>query len=130
MAPGSSRPECRAVFLDFAGTLFSDRALRHVHLEQLQFVADEVGAAVSDVELRAAYRQGMGVAYRAFAARSAYSHRALFGAAFAAMAEALGGSISDTQVDAAVDRQYRATIEYARLRPGCVHTLEELRSAG
>ena len=40
-----------AVCFDFAGTLFNDRDLRSVHLQQLRFVADAAGArSVSDQE--------------------------------------------------------------------------------
>ena len=54
----------RAVFFDFAGTLFSARSLRDVHLEQLRLVGDAVGVTASDDELRAAYRRGLSDAYR------------------------------------------------------------------
>ncbi len=117
----------RAVFFDFAGTLFSDRALRDVHLAQLRFVADSAGAHASDDELRASYRQGMGVAYRSIATRPYYLHRDLFGAAFVAMARSLGGELDDDQVDRAVERQYAATIEGAELRADCLDTMRELR---
>lgn len=120
----------RAVFFDFAGTLFSDRALREVHLAQLKFVADEVGVPASDSELRAAYRQGMGIAFRAIGQQRSYLHRDLFGGAFSAMAEALGGKLDQGQVQAAVDRQYRATIAGARLRPDALDTLHALRGRG
>jgi len=120
----------RAVFFDFAGTLFSDRALRDVHLAQLRFVADTVGADASDDELRTAYRAGMGVAYRAIATRPSYLHRELFGAAFAAMAESLGGHLDGAQVADVVDRQYQATIDHAALRPDCLETLLALRAGG
>jgi 2-haloalkanoic acid dehalogenase type II len=118
-----------AVFFDFAGTLFSDRDLRSIHLHQLRFVASAAGVEASDEELRAAYRQGMGVAYGAVASQPAYSHRALFGAAFSAMAEALGGEIEEATAQDAVDRQYRATIESVVLRPDCLDTLDALGSA-
>jgi putative hydrolase of the HAD superfamily len=120
----------RCVFFDFAGTLFSDRDLRDAHLAQLRFVADTLGVAASDGELRVAYRHGLGVAFQSVAGRASYSHRELFGSAFAVMAEAIGGSLDATQVNAAVDRQYQATIEHAKLRPGCRETLELLRAAG
>jgi putative hydrolase of the HAD superfamily len=120
----------RAVFFDVAGTLFSDRDLRDFHLEQLRFVADAIGVAGSDKELRAAYRHGLGVAYQSLAVRPGYFHRELFGGAFAAMAAALGGALDEAQTNAAVDRQYRATIEHVRLRPGGRDTLAALRSAG
>jgi 2-haloalkanoic acid dehalogenase type II len=119
----------KAVFFDFAGTLFSDRALRDVHLRQLRFVAAATGVEATDDELRAAYRQGMGVAYRAIATQACYQHRTLFGAAFGAMAGALGGEIDEATAQEAVDRQYRATIEEAVLRPGCLETIEALRQA-
>ena len=38
----------RAVFFDFAGTLFSARSLRDVHLEHLRLVGDAVGVTASD----------------------------------------------------------------------------------
>ncbi len=122
----------RAVFLDFAGTLFSDRALRDVHLQQLRSVAATVGpdGAYTDAELRAAYRQGMGRAYRQVASQPGYLHRTLFGTAFAAMVEVLGGQLSPEQERELVDRQYAATISAARLRPDCVDTLAALREAG
>jgi hypothetical protein len=81
--------EFAAVFFDFAGTLFSDRDLRDVHLAQLRFVGEAIGVQRSDAELRAAYRAGMGVAYRAIATAPAYLHSDLFRTAFVAMAEQL-----------------------------------------
>lgn len=122
--------ERRAVFFDFAGTLFSDRALRDVHLGQLRFVGEAVGAVASDDELRTSYRRGMGVAYRTVAARTYYRHRELFGAAFAEMAKSLGGELDAAQIDDAVDRQYRATVEHAQLRADCLDTLRRLRRRG
>jgi putative hydrolase of the HAD superfamily len=118
------------VFLDFAGTLFSDRALRDTHLRQLRFVADAAGVTASDDELRSAYKAGMRVAYRAIAIAPSYSHRALFGRALAETAVALGSSITDDQEREAVDRQYAATIESALLRPDAAATIDALRAAG
>jgi HAD superfamily hydrolase (TIGR01509 family) len=69
----------------------------------------------------------MGVAYRSIATRPYYLHRDLFGAAFVAMARALGGELDDEQVQRAVDRQYEATIAGAELRADCLDTLRELR---
>ncbi len=117
----------RAVLFDFAGTLFDDRALRDAHLRQLRFVARAAGVEATDEELRAAYRQGMGAAYRAVAVQASYPHRTLFGAAFVATAFALGGTIDEATADEAVDRQYRATIEEAVLRPDCLETLATLQ---
>jgi HAD superfamily hydrolase (TIGR01509 family) len=121
----------RTVFFDFAGTLFSDRALRDVHLEQLRFVAGAAGRDdLDDRELRSAYRQGMGAAMRGLAGRSGYLHRELFGNAFREMAVVLGSAIDDATADDAVDRQYRATIEHATLRPDARSTIEQLRAEG
>jgi putative hydrolase of the HAD superfamily len=120
----------RAVFFDFADTLFSSRSLRDAHLRQLRFVSDAVGADPTDDELRASYRQGMGVAYRSIATRPYYLHRELFGAAYVAMAGSLGGALDDDQVRDAVDRQYAATIDGAELRPDCLDTLGWLRADG
>lgn len=117
----------KAVFFDFAGTLFDDRALRDAHLRQLRFVARAAGVDVTDGELRAAYRQGMAEAYRNVAVQAFYFHRTLFGAAFGATAVALGGTIDQATADEAVDRQYRSTIEEAVLRPDCLETLATLR---
>ena len=66
------RARAVAVLFDFAGTLFSDRALRDVHLEQLRFVATAAGAPhdLDAAALRAAYRHGMGVSGRALMGRS------------------------------------------------------------
>jgi putative hydrolase of the HAD superfamily len=119
----------RAVLFDFAGTLFDDRALRDSHLRQLQFVARAAGVEATERTLRAAYRDGMGVAYRAVAVEPFYLHRSLFRAAFAATAVALGGTIDEATADEAVDRQYRTTIEEAVLRPDCLETLAALQRA-
>jgi len=122
-----------AVLFDFAGTLFDDRQLREVHLRQLRFVAAAASVDAADIGddgLRRAYRHGMGVAYRAIAGQPAYLHRTLFAAAFVAMADALGGKIDESIAQHAVDRQYRATIDEAVLRPGCLETLGALRTAG
>jgi HAD superfamily hydrolase (TIGR01509 family) len=124
-------PAYRAVFFDFAGTLFSDRALRDVHLDQLRFVAGAIGAeGLPDAELRAAYRQGMGVAFRTVAAVPCYLHRDLFSAAFVHMAKALGGELGAAQAREAVDRQHLATAVNAVLRPGCFETMAALRAQG
>ncbi len=120
----------KAVCFDFAGTLFSDRALRDAHLRQLRYVADTAGVEASDDDLRRAYRQGMGVAYRAIALAPSYSHRSLFGRAFAETAVALGSAISEDAVQEAVDRQYRATIEEATIRPDAIAAIDVLRAAG
>jgi len=120
----------RAVFFDFAGTLFSARSLRDVHLQQLRFVGDAVGVAASDDELRAAYRHGMSVAYGSIATRPYYLHRELFGRAFAEMARALGGELDRAPIDDLVDRQYRATFDTAELRDDCLATLRRLRAHG
>jgi putative hydrolase of the HAD superfamily len=120
----------RAVFFDFADTLFSSRDLRDAQLAQLRAVADALGVHVTDSELRSAYRQGMGVGYRAVAVRPAYLHRELFARTYAAMAEALGGSLDDAACDALVDHQYASTLEAARLRPDCLDTLGALRDRG
>ncbi|MCU1387122.1 MAG: hydrolase, superfamily [Ilumatobacteraceae bacterium] len=123
-------PPISAVLFDFAGTLFDDRDLRDVHLQQLRFVADAAGCTGTDDELRAAYRQGMGIAYRSIAGAPSYLHRNLFGGAFSGMATALGSSIDDATAQQAVSRQYRATIDAARLRPDCLATLGALRAHG
>ena len=120
----------RAVFFDFAGTLFSARSLRDVHLRQLRAVGDAVGAAASDDDLRAGYRRGMSEAYRSVATRPYYLHRELFGEAFAAMARALGGELDAARVAEAVDGQYQATIDTAELRADCISTLRTLRARG
>jgi HAD superfamily hydrolase (TIGR01509 family) len=122
--------ELKAVFFDFAGTLFSDRDLRDTHLRQLRRVAELLDADVDDGALRAAYRHGMGVAYRRIAGRPFYSHRDLFGTAFAAMAEHLGGQLSPATVDELVDRQYQATLSSAVPRGDCLATLQALRNRG
>ena len=120
----------RAVFFDFADTLFSSRDLREAQLAQLRAVADALGVQPTDRELRAAFRHGMGVGYRAVATRPTYLHRELFARAYAATAEALGGALDDRACGALVDRQYAATLDAAQLRPDCLDTLRALRSRG
>src|SRR4029079_11895500 len=120
--------EIRAVFFDFADTLFSSRDLRDAQLAQLRAVADAVGVQAPDPELRAAYRQGVGEGYRAVATRPAYLHRELFARAYAAMAEALGGRLDDATCNQLVDRQYASTIATARLRSDCLDTLRALQA--
>ena len=120
----------RAVFFDFAGTLFSARSLRDVHLEQLRLVGDAVGVTASDDELRAAYRRGLSAAYREVATRPYYLHRELFGRAFVEMARSLGGALAPASITDLVDRQYRATLDTAMLRDDCVATLRNLRAKG
>jgi putative hydrolase of the HAD superfamily len=120
----------RAVFFDFAGTLFSARDLRESHLAQLRAVADAVGVDASDDEVRAAYRHGVGVAYRAIATRPYYLHRELFAGSFSAMADALGGPLDDAACDALVDRQYASTLDATVLRPDCIDTLRALKERG
>jgi 2-haloalkanoic acid dehalogenase type II len=126
----SGREPIHAVFFDFADTLFSSRLLRDVHLRQLRFVGDTIGVTASDDELRASYREGLGVAYRSVASRRYYLHRELFGQAFIAMARAFGRELEHEQVGYAVDRQYAATIEAAELRADCLESLRALRERG
>jgi putative hydrolase of the HAD superfamily len=120
----------RAVFFDFADTLFSSRSLRDAHLRQLRFVGDAIGVDASDDELRASYRRGVGVAYRSLASQPFYLHRDLFGGSFVAMAQDLGGALDDDQVQEVVDRQYAATIATAELRTDCLDSLGRLRDLG
>jgi 2-haloalkanoic acid dehalogenase type II len=120
----------RAVFFDFADTLFSSRDLRATHLAQLRAVADALDVDATDDELRAAYRHGLGVAYRLIASQPSYLHRDLFGRSFSAMADALGGSLDAAACDALVDRQYASTLEATVLRPDCLDTLRALRERG
>jgi 2-haloalkanoic acid dehalogenase type II len=126
-APLSWRPA--AVFFDFAGTLFSDRALRDAHLDQLQFVGATIGVDATGQRLRAAYRRGMTESYGGMGSTPAYRHRSLFAEAFKAMARDLGGDIDESTAQEAVDRQYRATLEHATLRPDARDTLGALRQA-
>jgi putative hydrolase of the HAD superfamily len=126
----SGREPIHAVFLDFADTLFSSRMLRDMHLRQLRYVGDTIGVTASDDELRASYREGLGVAYRSVASRPFYLHRELFGRAFLAMARTFGRELDHEQVACAVDRQYEATIEGAELRADCLDTLRGLRERG
>ena len=126
----SGRKPIHAVFFDFADTLFSSRVLRDVHLRQLRFVRDTIGVTASDDELRASYREGLGVAYRSVAARPYYLHRELFGQAFVAMARTFDRELDEAQVGYAVDRQYEATIEAAELRVDCLDSLHGLRERG
>lgn len=120
----------RAVFFDFAGTLFSDRDLRDAHLAQLRFVAGAVGAAPDDRQLRTAYRAGLSRAYTTVAVRSSYRHEELFGLAFTETARQLGGTLPIELARQAVERQYRATFDHAALRSDCSATLAALRSRG
>jgi HAD superfamily hydrolase (TIGR01662 family) len=84
----------------------------------------------SDNALRASYREGLGVAYRSVASRPYYLHRELFGQAFVEMARTFGRELDHEQVGAAVDRQYEATIEAARLRADCLDSLRGVRERG
>jgi putative hydrolase of the HAD superfamily len=128
--PGARSPwRPAAVFFDLAGTLFSDRALRDAHLNQLQFVAAAIGVEATDRQLRAAYRRGMAESYGGMGSAPAYRHRSLFAEAFKAMARDLGGDIDEPTAQVAVDRQYRATVEHATLRPDALETLSALRRA-
>lgn len=123
--------QVRAVLFDLAGTLFDDRALRDAHLVQLQRAAELAGAQdLAPADLRAAYRDGLSDALRSVGSQPSYSHRVLFGQAFADMARRLGGELTADEVDDLVDRQYRATVEHARPRPDCHSTLGELRRRG
>ncbi len=126
----SGREPIQAVFFDFADTLFSSRLLRDVHLRQLRFVGDTIGVTASDDELRASYREGLGVAFRSVASRPYYLHRELFGQAFIAMARTFGRELDNELAGYAVDRQYEATIEAAKLRAGCLDSLRGLRERG
>ena len=67
------------VCFDFAGTLFSDRALRDVHLRQLRFVAER-GRGGGDRRRSSVppTGAGMGAAYRAVAGRAATRTATLF----------------------------------------------------
>ncbi len=72
----------------------------------------------------------MSVAYRSVATRPYYLHRELFGKAFGAMAQSLGGELDAEHAERAVDLQYRATIERVELRDDCIATLQQLRDNG
>ena len=120
-----------AVFFDFADTLFSSRDLRDAHLAQLRVVADAVGVHPTDDELRAAYRQGMGVGYRAVATRPYVpAPRAVRRARSRRWPRRSAARSTPPRATRSVDRQYAATIDAAVLRPDCLDTLRALRTRG
>ena len=71
----------------------------------------------------------MAESYGGMGSTPAYRHRSLFAEAFKAMARDLGGAIDESTAQEAVDRQYRATLEHATLRPDARDTLGALRQA-
>ena len=105
----------RAVFFDFAGTLFSSRDLRDAHLAQLRAVADAVGVT-ADRPTSSGPRTGRGWASATGRSRPARTTctASCSRRSFAATAEALGGSLDDAACDALVDRQYAATLDADR----------------
>lgn len=123
-------PTTRAVLFDFAGTLWSDRALRETHLGTLQQVATRAGVDAPPPALRDAYRRGLGQAGARHMQAPYYTHRDLFRDGFAHFVEALGGDATPGVADWGVDEQYRVTLRDARLRPDCRETLQALRDAG
>ena len=110
----------RAVLFDFAGTLWSDRALRDTHLRTLEQVARRAGVAAEARALRRAYLEGLGAAAMSYVYEPYYLHRDLFRDSFRSFVRLLGGDADDAACDWAVDEQYRATLADARLRDDCL----------
>jgi HAD superfamily hydrolase (TIGR01509 family) len=120
----------RAVLFDFAGTLWSDRALRDTHLRTLEQVATRAGVRAEARALRRAYLEGLGAAATSYLSEPYYLHRELFRAGFRTFVRLLGGDADDAICDWAVEEQYRATLADARLRDDCLETLAALRGRG
>ena len=126
-AAGVAMSAPRAVFFDFAGTLFSDalaprRAPRAAAFRRRDGRRDRVRRrAAGGLPPR-----GWAYAYRSVATRPYYLHRELFGAAFVAMAElARWCARRRAAIAELVDRQYAATIDAVVLRADCLDTLAD-----
>jgi len=120
----------RAVLFDFAGTLWSDRALREIHLRTLEQVAARAGVGGDARTLRRAYRDGLISAATAYLDQPYYLHRDIFRDGFRAYLGLLGGDADDALCGWAVDVQYEATLAAFRLRDDCLTTLAALRARG
>jgi len=120
----------RAVLFDFAGTLWSDRALRETHLRTLERVAARAGLGGDARTLRRAYRDGLINAATAYLDKPYYLHRDIFRDGFRCYIGLLGGEADDALCHWAVDVQYAATLAEARLRDDCLATLTALRARG
>jgi len=120
----------RAVLFDFAGTLWSDRALRDTHLRTLERVAARAGVGGDARTLRRAYRDGLIAAAASYLTEPYYLHRDIFRDGFRYFVGLLGGEADAAVCDWAVDAQYRATLADARLRDDCLETLAALRARG
>jgi putative hydrolase of the HAD superfamily len=120
----------RAVLFDFAGTLWSDRALRDTHLRTLEQVATRAGVGGDARTLRRAYRDGLISAASAYVGQTYYFHRDIFRESFRCYVGLLGGEADDALCTWAVDTQYDATLADFRLRDDCLETLAALRARG
>ncbi len=120
----------RAVMFDFAGTLFDERSLREPMLENLRWLAGEVGMHCEDATLRKSYKRGLCEAYIKYMPRTGYRHDDFFGDCYRAAFADSPEPLSEALVSEAVRRQNHNTTMHLQLRPGCLETLAELRRAG
>lgn len=120
----------RAVLFDFAGTLWSDRALRETHLRTLERIATRAGVSGDARALRRAYIEGLTNAAADYLHQPYYLHRDIFRDGFRGFVRLLGGEADDDVCYWAVDVQYEATLADARLRADCLETLAALRARG
>lgn len=121
---------CKAVFLDFGGTLFSYRDMRRGTFGLVGRCLERLGV---EADLRAAARAwGLAsqAAFAEFVTRPYYLHRHVFQAAFRRFASELGVEPRPGDLDWCHEEQRRQVLEDFRLKEGCLETIAALRAAG
>jgi 2-haloacid dehalogenase len=118
-----------AVLFDFAGTLFSQRALQQPLRDLLAEIAGDAGIEADEPAIRAAYKEAISGSFLEVDGEF-YLHRDLFGGAFRRFLKALGGPVDEATVEHAIVAQRAMTLREAQIRPGVHETLRSLRGAG
>lgn len=120
-----------AVFFDLGGTLFSYLPFRKPLNELIQRAGARLGVEGDVRELRHVYNVAAGRAAEKLVGHAYYLHRDLFRETYRDFARQLtAGDPPHDFLDWFYSEQRALMIEHLELRPGCLRTLERLRSAG
>ena len=120
----------RAVLFDFGGTLYDYRNLEPGDRESIVILAQELGIAASEEDVRAAHRRGVRKSFERFLHEPYYLYRDFFLDGVREMARAFGKDVSLEQFVGYRERQWGLQKRDFVLRPGVAETLKQLRNRG
>ena len=122
--------QIRAVLFDFGGTLFDYATLAEGERESLIELVRWAGIAKAPRVIIHTYRAALKRVFYEYLPRPYYLHRDLFRDVLLSMAQDLGATLTDQQIERYRERQRERRVRDFALRDGVIETLKTLRDQG